>query len=135
MFEWLRKTKTRTLLDDFVTAMYGDPPPPKSANVETAVQLAHREMLGCLISEQEIRELASALYEGPIPYTTHHLALSVALNFFRRPEQLNHLHIVQLRARLIALDWAKEKKIPMHLLSTFEESLYERYKQCAPLDV
>lgn len=135
MFEWFKRKKPRTLMDDFLIAFYGDPLPPKSADLEIAIQLAYREMLGGLISEQEIRELATALYEGPMPYTTHHLALSAALNFFRRPEQIDHLHVVQLRARLVALEWAKEKKIPMLSLQTFEESLYKRYKRDAQSEV
>ena len=130
MFGWFKSTKPPTLMDQMITAIYGDPPPPKSADLDTAIHLAHEELLGGLIDEREVRELASELYKGPMPYSTHDLALAVALNFFRRPEQVSKLGEVQLTARMLALEWAKDpqKRVPRAMLQTFEDSLYRRYK-------
>ena len=94
MFGWFKRNKPPTALDQVITAVYGDKPPPRSANVDLAVRLAHEELLGGLISLEEVRELAANLYKGPLPYSTCDLALSVALNFFRRPELIPKLEAV-----------------------------------------
>lgn len=54
-----------------------------------------------------------------MPYSTHDLALSVALNFFKRPEQIDHLKVTQLGARLLAIQWTTEKKGCSDIASEF----------------
>jgi hypothetical protein len=130
MLGWFKRKKPQTLMDQMIIAIYGDPPPAKSAELTTAIELAHQELLGGLISEREVSEVATELYKGPMPHSTHDLALAVALNFFRRPEQIPRLAAVQLTARMLALQWAKDpqKRVPAAVLQSFEECLYRRYK-------
>ena len=45
MFGFGKKKKPKTALDDFITAIYGNPPPPKRANVNEAARLASEELL------------------------------------------------------------------------------------------
>lgn len=128
MFEWFRKRKSKTLLGQIGQAMYGDSPPTEPPDLEEAIRLAHTELLHSLIGESEVRSIATELRNGPMPYTTHSLAVSAALNFFRRPDRVSVLQDAQLMARMTALKWAQKKLIPPVLLATFEESLYTRYR-------
>ena len=128
MFGLFKRKKPANALDELIIATYGNPPPPKRANLHEAVLLAHEELLQGLVSTQDIKQLASALDEGPIPYSTHDLAISVALSFFREPDRHDILKDAQLLARVKALEWAKEQKVAKLILKTFEDDLYERYK-------
>jgi len=75
--------KPKTALDELIISIYGDPPPPKRANVEEAISLAANELLEAIVEEQEVRAKAEELNAGPIPYSTYDLALSVSMHFFR----------------------------------------------------
>ena len=86
MFGFGKKKKPKTPLDSFITAVYGDPPPQKRANVSEATRLASEELLMGNIDSSEVTQLAEDLASGPIPYSTQDLALSVALNFFQQPK-------------------------------------------------
>ena len=59
----------------------------KRANLDEAIKLAHEDLLMGLVGRLEVSSIASELNDGPIPYSTHDLAMSVALNFFRKPER------------------------------------------------
>jgi hypothetical protein len=74
------KKKQESAMDSFIKLMYGDPPPPKRANLSEAVSLA-RNLLTGIVNEKELRAIGAGLNDGPIPYSTHDLALSIALNF------------------------------------------------------
>jgi hypothetical protein len=128
MFGWSKKKEPSTLMDQIIVAIYGDPPPKRSADLNTAIQLAYQELLVEVISKDEVTKIANALYDGPMPYSTHDLALSVALNFFKRPKQIEHLRDAQLTARLLALQWTKERKVVRPLPQSFEDTLYKLYK-------
>lgn len=128
MFGLFNKKKPVTMLDTLIVAMYGDPPPPKRADISKAIQLAHNELLLGLIGKSEITAIANDLSSGPIPYSTNDLALSIALNFFKKPELKSQLMPAQIMARLCALEWYKEKKVARMLLESFEEVLYKLYK-------
>lgn len=140
MFAWLKKPQP-TLLDQMLTTVYGTPLPKKTANLETAFQLAYAQLLGGIVSEDEVREVTRALNNSPIPYSTHDLALAVALNFFRRPDQVERLSSVQLQARRIAAAWAQDPqtKIPALFFQSFEDSLRKQYpsvkKQTQPKEL
>ena len=127
MFGWFKK-KASSPLEQLVKAMYGDSPPSTEPDLEQAIKLAHADLLQSLVDEREVRTIAKELNDGPMPYSTHALALSAALNFFRRPDRVSILQDAQLMARMTALEWARENKIPPMLLSAFEESLYTRYR-------
>jgi hypothetical protein len=128
MFGLFKKKKPANALDEFIFAMYGNPPPPKRANLKEAIAIASAELLLGVVAEQEVRELAEDLCSGPIPYSTHDLALSVALNFFRQPEYVPHLWNAQLIARLKAAQWFQEGLAVHLLVASFEDVLYKLYK-------
>jgi len=107
--------------------MYGDPPPPKRAKLSEAVDLANELLMG-EVTEREIVTLATQLNSGPIPYSTHDLALSVALNFFKDPARISKLGTAQLMARMSMIEWLQEKKVAPLLVQSVEDTLYKLYK-------
>lgn len=127
MFGWFKK-KPKTLMDDIVKATYGNSPPTEPPDLENAVELAHEQLLMGIIGIDEVRDIATKLRDGPMPYTTHGLALCAAMNLYRRSESREILEEAQLLARMTALTWAKDSLIPPTLLSSFEHSLYTRFK-------
>ena len=121
------KKKPETAMDIFIRSVYGDPPPPKRAKLSVAVDLASELLMG-EVSEREIVIIANQLSSGPIPYSTHDLALSVALNFFKDPARIHNLGTAQLMARMTMLVWLQEKKVAPILVKSFEDTLYKLYK-------
>jgi hypothetical protein len=121
------KKKTESAMDLFIKAMYGDPPPPKRAKLSEAVTLANELLMG-EVAEREIVSLATQLNNGPIPYSTHDLALSVALNFFKDPTRVSRLRTAQLMARMSMLEWLQEEKVAPLLVQSVEDALYKLYK-------
>ncbi|MBC8347005.1 MAG: hypothetical protein H8E24_00080 [Verrucomicrobia bacterium] len=128
MFGFGKKKKPKTALDSFITAVYGDPPPPKRANVPEAARLASDELLMGNINSSEVTQLAQELASGPVPYSTHDLALSVALNFFKRQECMERLWEAQMFARLKMVEWFQEGLVAPMIVKSFEEVLYKLYK-------
>lgn len=124
------KKKPETAMDVFIKAMYGDPPPPKRANLSEAVDLANEILMG-EVSEREIVTLATQLNSGPIPYSTHDLALSVALSFFKDPARISKLGTAQLMARMSMIEWLQQKKVAPLLVQSLENTLYNLYKPSA----
>ncbi len=126
MFGFGRK-KQETAMDGFIKMMYGDPPPPKRANLTEAIGLA-RNLLTGIVDEKDLRLIGVQLHEGPIPYSTHDLALSIALNFFKNPEYIQRLKTAQLTTRMTMQDWLDKKKVIPMLVESFEASLDKAYK-------
>lgn len=122
-----RKKKPKNALDEFIFAVYGNPPPAKRANVGHAVELAN-DLLAGLIDEKDVGRQAIALNDGPIPYSTHDLALSITLTFFKQPENVPHLFETQLLARIKMLDWLEKGLVAPMLVQSFENVLYKVYK-------
>lgn len=127
MFGFSKKKKPQTALDAFIFAVYGNPPPAKRADVEQAVGLAD-ELLAGVVEQPGIRRHAITLDNGPIPYSTHDLALSVGLHFFKKPEYAPRLFDAQLLARMKALQWYQAGLAVPVLVKSFEDVLYKRYK-------
>ena len=121
------KKKPESAMDLFIKAMYGNPPPPKRAKLSEAVDLANDLLMG-EVTEREIVTLATQLNSGPIPYSTHDLALSVALNFFKDPTRISRLGTAQLMARMSMIEWLQEKKVAPLLVQSVEDTLYKLYK-------
>lgn len=126
------KKKQPTALDGVIRAIYGDHPPAKSADLERAVTIAHEDILCELVTLTEVRNVANGLFAGPIPYSTHDLAVAVALSFFKKPEHLNSLKDVQLAARLRVLNWMKDGKVARSVTTSFEDTLYTTFKPGPP---
>jgi hypothetical protein len=122
------KKKPINALEAFIFSVYGNPPPPKTANLNEAIQIAHDELLMGVVSKKTVIESATQLNAGPIPYSTHDLALSVALLFFKQPDLVPQLGDAQLVARMKALDWMSQKKVAPPLVQSFESTLYKFYK-------
>jgi hypothetical protein len=122
-----KKKKPQNALDELIFAIYGNPPPPKRANVGQAVTMAN-EMLMSIIDENEVSNQAIALNDGPMPYSTHDLALSIALNFFKQPEHVPQLFEAQLLARMKMFEWHQEGLVAPLLVQSFENVLYKLYK-------
>jgi hypothetical protein len=124
----LNQKKTENVMDVLVKAIYGDPPPPKRANVSEAIGLAEEMLLG-KVSNESISRIAHELYDGPMPYSTHDLALSAVLNFIKNPDYTENLREAQLMARLSMLEWLQEGKVAPLLVKSFEDTLYKMYKK------
>lgn len=123
-----KKKKPQNALDELIFAIYGNPPPAKRANVSQAVEVARDDLLVGVIDEKEVSRQAIELNDGPIPYSTHDLALSVALHFFKQPENIPRLFEAQLLARMKMLEWLKEGLVAPMLVQSFENVLYKLYK-------
>jgi hypothetical protein len=127
MFKFFRK-KPKTLLDQFIVTVFGDnPPAPRRANLELAIDLSHSALLMGTVDKIEVKTIASGLFDGEIPYSTHDLAAATALHFFRQPELKNDLEHAQLMARMTVFDWFKENKVNALMIKVFEDSLYRQY--------
>lgn len=126
------KRKPQTALDAFIFAVYGNPPPPKRANIEQAVGLACDKLLLGLVDREAVRENALALAATPIPYSTHDLAVSATLNFFKDPRYIPLLFTAQLAARIQVIEWTKEGSVVAPLMKSFEDTLYKLYKPAPP---
>ena len=120
--------KPDNLLDELIISIYGDPPPPKRANVEEAINLAANELLKGIVEEYEVRTKAEELNAGPIPYSTHDLALSVSLYFFKEQSYGTQLKTASLLARMTVLQWNEKGLVAPFLVKSFEETLYNQGK-------
>lgn len=127
MFGFSKKLKPQNALGEFIFAVYGNPPPPKRADVSEAARLASEELLMGNVDESAVRQQANELASGPIPYSTHDLALSVALTFFKRPEYMEQLSMAQLLARMKMVEWLQAGLVVPVLVKSFEEVLYKLY--------
>ncbi len=124
----LFKRKPPTVMDGLIRAIYGANPPPRSAELERSITIAHEALLFGRVPLSEVRQRATELFKGPIPYSTHDLAVSTALAFFKAPEFMKVLSEYQILARLRVVDWAKDGAIITPLAQSFEAVLYRVYK-------
>lgn len=117
-----------TAMDAVIKAVYGDHPPAKSAILEQATGIAHADLLFGKVPLSEVKQVAGALFSGPIPYSTVDLAVSTALAFYRNPEFQGRLLDSQMPARLRVLNWLKAGKVVGPLAQSFENTLYRIYQ-------
>jgi hypothetical protein len=132
MFGLFKKKKPPTMMDAMIRLVYGPNPPPKSADLERSIAIAYRDLLCERVPLARVKQRAGELLKGPIPHSTHDLAVSTALGFFRDPEYMPTLQECQIVARLRVADWAKDGSVPLLLAQSFEEVLYRRYKPQRP---
>jgi len=120
--------RTTTAAHAFIEGAFGRKAE-KTANVATAVALAKDQLLLARFAEKEIATLAAALNDGPMPYSTHDLAVSVALGLLKSvpKEARKDMFDVQLKARLTVGTWARQGKVTNLLAQAFERTLYELY--------
>ena len=122
------KRRPPTALDAFIRLAYGPNPPRKSADLERSVTIAHEDILFERVPLREVKRIAEELFKGPIPYSTHDLAVSTALAFFETPEYIPVLTECQIPARLRVVNWASDGKVVGPLAQSFEAVLYRVYK-------
>jgi hypothetical protein len=124
--------ESQTMMDAFVSSVYGGKKT-TTANLSLAIDLVNDELLMGRFQKEEIADLATALNRGPVPYSTHDLAASVALGLLRRApkERRKELFDVQLQARLTVGSWAAEGKVVPPLAEAFEQTLYKDYHPSA----
>ena len=128
MFGLGKKKKPKTVIDDLIGSMYGESRHTNQADVTEAVRLASEELLMGNFENVLVRQIAEDLAAGPMPYSTHDLALSVAMNFFKRPEYRDVLFEAQLMTRMKMLQWHNEGLVLPLMVQSFENILYETYK-------
>lgn len=128
MFGLFGKKQPRTAMDEFIQLMYGDRPPSKRAVVPEAVSLAWEQLLARLVSKRDVENVVFELSNGPIPYSTHELALAASLNLFKNPLYGPRLGEAQIAARMTALEWFQGGKVVAPLVKSFEDTLYALYK-------
>jgi hypothetical protein len=122
------KKRSSTAMGALIDATYGRNAK-KTANVVEAVALASNDLLLGRFDKEDIEELAVALSNGPMPYSTHDLAASVALGLLRKVpyESRKAFFDVQLRARMAIGSWVAEGKLSPLLAQAFEQTLYKYY--------
>jgi hypothetical protein len=133
MRRFFKKRQPMTLMDAFIKITYGSNYRTEGADLSDACRIAHRELLLEKIEESEVVQQARYFFEGPIPYSTYDIAVSVALHFFRKPELINQLRDVQLLARKKVSDWLTEGEVNALLARSFENVLYNLYKPYSPI--
>ena len=128
MFGFLKMKKPAKASEDANFACYGNSPPLQRANLEEAVTVATDEILMGVVERQEVQGQAETLYSGPVPYSTHDLALSVATNFFRRPEYIPPLRDFHIIALLQAIQWFRQGLVTPVLVENFEKIICQSYE-------
>lgn len=128
MFGFIFKKKPKNALEEFIFSVYGNPPPPKRADTAQAAELVVNELFGGMIKLEPVRKKASELFAGPIPYSTHDLAIAVALHIYKLSKGDSRFAATQIQARVTALGWYKEGLIVQPLFKTFEDTLYELFR-------
>jgi hypothetical protein len=80
------------------------------------------------MDEKDRKAVGSKLNKGLISYSTHDLALLIALNLLKKPEYVERLKAAQLTTRVTMQVWFDQKKIIRMLVESFESSLEKPYK-------
>lgn len=127
MFGFFKKKKP-TVIDDATREIYGDNPPARSADLERAIALAYDDLLFKQIPQQDVQRRATSLFNGPLPFSTHDLAVSTALAFFGAADNIERLSGCQLAARACVLNWLKAREVAPMIAIEFENVLYVEYK-------
>lgn len=131
MFSFIRKKPSA--MDAAIHLIYGPNPPRKTADAQQATNMA-MSLLRWKIHHTEVKAVAEQLNAGPMPYSTADLAVSVALNIFKRPDLMPSLVEAQITARMEVLEWLKQGFVNTNLAHAFEDDLYARYKRLVTND-
>lgn len=121
-----KKTPGNVLQEDF--ALYGDPAQPEKANLQEAITIAGDELLMGRVERREVQRQAEALYATQVFSSTHDLALSVAMNFYRQPGYIPCLDDGKIIALLKVIHWYQEGLVMQALLENFAKILCVLYE-------
>lgn len=122
-----KSSKPETAFDSFIHALYGNNPPPRTAVLSDAIQIAHDDLLLGVIPLKEITQVAKAQFDSGIPYSTYDLAFSVALHFFREHPVKKELFVAQLASISILGDAVVDGQLNPVLAETFQNYTYTAY--------
>lgn len=127
IFDIFKKVKP-SVMDAVVASVYGNKPRGKQANLLEASHIACVKLLFEIVKYSDVHALAKKLFDGPMPYSTHDLAVSTSLGFFKNPELFDGLKEAQIVARLQVAEWCREGIVVVPLAQAFEDVLYKLYK-------
>ena len=124
-----KKGQSETAMDALIRMTYGSVPPPKTAVLADAVQLAHQDLLAEVVDIESVQRIAAGLYRGPMPYSTHDLAVSAALNVFKNADGdlRTALSEIEEIARIQVQNWLLERKVAPLIAKTFNDTLVKAY--------
>lgn len=126
-----KENQPPSAIDALIRMTHGNSPPPKSANLIVAIKIAHTKLLFGIVDLKEVTQIATSLFNGPMPYSTHDLAVATTMNLFRSAdsERQKDLQEVQIDAKLEVLGWVKERKVAPIIAKSFEDTLYNMFKE------
>jgi hypothetical protein len=128
MFGILEKKTPGNVSEEDAFALYSNPGQPEKANLEEAITIAGEELLMGRVERQEIQRQAQTLYATPVSYSTHDLALSIAMNFYRQPGNIPYLDDFKIIALLKVIHWYQKGLVMQVLLENFEKILCVLYE-------
>jgi len=97
-------------------------------NVDAATDLALECLLLNAIERPEVRKVVESFGSKFNLPTNYDLAVVAALAFFKSPNLMDRLSLVQMMARVTAAEWLQEGNLSPKILRIFEDELYRAYK-------
>ncbi|MDD3618222.1 MAG: hypothetical protein RBR09_10845 [Desulfobulbaceae bacterium] len=123
MLHFFRKKKCADAKKKLIAAAYGDSPPLRRVDREEAITIAADEILLGMVDRQEVQRQAKILFPGPVPCSTHDLALSVAASFFHHPDYATLLKDFHLLALVQAIQWFRHGLVAAAQVENFARVL------------
>lgn len=117
----------KSALDGLIEIVYGKNPPSRTAVLSDSIQIAFDDLLLGVIPLKAVTEKANELFISGMPFSTHDLAFSTALHFFREQPNKKDLFMAQLSATMILGDAVVEGKLNRTIAETFQEYVYTAY--------
>jgi hypothetical protein len=105
------KKKPPSAMDVVVGSIYGKRLRGKEADLMAASHIACVDLLFDVVKYSDVHALAKKLFDGPMPYSTHDLAVAVSLGFFKNAALFESLKEAQIAARLQVAEWTLEGKV------------------------
>ena len=136
-----KKGPSETAMDALIRMTYGSVPPPKTAVLDEAVELASHDLLAEAADIENVQQIAASLDRGPMPYSTHDLAVSTALNIFKNADGDLRTALLEIEeiARIQVQNWLLERKVAPLIAKTFNDTLLKIYSapanQASPTQV
>ena len=120
------KKEKYSLMDDFNNLLGGGG---TDCSLHDSVEMAYSQLLGEVVSKEEVMKIAKGLHDGPMKYEYHDLAFAVALYFYRNKDYIDLLENQQLITRAILLESLQSEKLNPLIAGVLEDYLYKLYKK------